>query len=418
MAKLKVYFETFGCTSNRADTDIMAGFVQDTHEIVEDSAECDVAVINSCGVIEHTQRKVLRRVAKVKGEGKKVVLAGCLPRIDIDSSINCGADAVINPEEIHLINEVVDAHGGTSCFSSSSDKASMKRRKRRGEAIAAVPIAEGCLGSCSYCATRFSRGRLKSFPIDSIVKAVEDSVYSGCREIHLTAQDTGQYGLDTGCTLSKLINEVVSIDGDFRLRIGMMNPFYAGENLHEIINSFKNKKVFKFLHLPLQSGDNNVLDHMCRRYTLEDFKRIVTEFRKRLGGITLSTDIIVGYPIEDEESFSKTYGAIEKIRPDILNITRFSPRPNTKASKLKDIPDRIKKERSRKISMLAKKISMEINREHVGSVKEVLISEMGKNNTLLARSDNYKQVIVKDGAIGEFKKVGIEKATPNYLVAG
>lgn len=417
---MKVYFETFGCTSNRADTQIMEGLVEVNHELVEGLEECDVAVINSCAVIEHTQRKVIKRVREVKDVGKKVVLAGCLSKIDPGSLLECRPDCAIPPSSINLINQALDAASEGTQFrpiNLRSDKPSLIR-KLDGEVIVPIPIAEGCLGSCSYCATRSARGRLRSFGFESIINAAEKAVSSGCRELQLTGQDTGIYGKDTGRSLAELLTEICRVKGDFRIRVGMMNPSFVVDVLDALVEAFDHEKVYKFLHLPVQSGDDEVLEHMQRGYTIEDFTSIVEKFRKGLLDLTLSTDVIVGYPAEDETSFLKTYQLIERIKPDILNITRFSPRPNTPADMLKDIPDRIKKERSRKMSSLARKISTEINKKYLGRVEEVLITEHGKNGTLLARMDSYKQVVLKDGKVGEFKKVKIRDTKAHYLIAG
>jgi MiaB-like tRNA modifying enzyme len=420
MVKFKVYFETFGCTSNRADTQIMEGFVEDNHEIVDSAHECDVAVINSCGVIEHTQRKVIRRVKEIKSDGKRVILAGCLPKIYPDSLLECKPDYTLPPDSISLMPDTLktleEGLSFQTLVATRPDKAAMKRREN-GSVIAAIPIAEGCLGKCSYCATRFARGRLKSFDRESIKRGVKKAVSSGCREIQLTAQDTGVYGRERGKNLAELVNEVCSIEGDFRIRVGMMNPCFTMNILEDLIEVFKSKKVYRFLHLPVQSGDDDVLKDMCRGYTVEEFKKIVRSFRKELPEITLSTDVIIGYPSEDEASFSKTYRLIEQIRPDILNITRFSPRPNTPAALLKDLPDRIKKERSRKMTSLAKKISSKINKRHLGKEEAVLITEKGKKGTLLARTDSYKQVVLVEGRLGEFRKVKIKESATHYLIA-
>jgi tRNA A37 methylthiotransferase MiaB len=155
---------------------------------------------------------------------------------------------------------------------------------------------------------------------------------------------------------------------------------------------------------------------MNRGYTVQDFIAIIRAFRKEIPHLTLSTDVILGYPTESEDQFLKTYQVIENIRPDILNITRFSSRPNTQAAALKDLPDRIKKERSRKMSSLAKKISLEINKEYLGKEEEVLITGIGRNTTLLARTKSYKQVVLGNGRIGEFRTVRIIESKAHYLV--
>ncbi len=417
MVKLKVFFETFGCTSNQADTEIMKGLVRKRHIVVGSQGDSEVVVINSCGVIEHTQRKVIKSARKATSEGKKVVLAGCLSRIDPGSIAESGADSTIAPDSLDLINQALDAaSNGGSIISSSKpvDKAFLGIAE--GHIIAAIPIAEGCLGSCSYCATRNARGRLRSFSAEAIKDTVTRAIAKGTKEIQLTAQDTGIYGMDIGSSLAVLINAICEIDGDFRVRVGMMNPAHVSPILDDLIEAYQDEKVYKFLHLPLQSGDDELLDQMHRGYTVGDFTAIVARFREAFSELTLSTDVIIGYPRETKKSFSKTIRLIEEIAPDVLNITRFSPRPNTEAAQLKDMPDRIKKERSRVMSAIAKDLALERNKKYVGKDMDVLITQHGKNGTLLARTDAYKQVVLKQGKIGDFTRITINGATPHYLI--
>jgi MiaB-like tRNA modifying enzyme len=296
MVKLKVFFETFGCTSNQADTEIMKGLVQGPHMIVTDLEDCEVVVINSCGVIEHTQRKVIKSARKAASEGKKVVLAGCLSKIDPDSIAESGADSTIAPDSLDLINQALDAAlNGGSIISSSQPVDKSFLRIAEGQIIVAIPIAEGCLGSCSYCATRNARGRLRSFNADAIKDTITRAIAKGTKEIQLTAQDTGIYGMDIGSSLPNLINEICEIEGDFRVRAGMMNPAHVYPILDDLIEAYQDEKVYKFLHLPLQSGDDEILEQMHRGYKVRDFTAIVARFREAFSELTLSTDVIIGY---------------------------------------------------------------------------------------------------------------------------
>jgi MiaB-like tRNA modifying enzyme len=361
---------------------------------------------------------VFRQVSHYRSAGKKVVLTGCLPKIDPDSLLANGQNIAISPDSINLINQAIKCAVKDFPFNplpQNLDKAGL--RNPDGGVVFPIPIAEGCLGECSYCATRHSRGRLRSFSPKSITSSARCAIQTGCRELRLTAQDTGVFGKDLGSSLAELVGEICRIEGEFRVRIGMMNPSSISKNTSDLIEAYENEKVYRFLHIPLQSGDDEILSDMGRGYRVENFKRIVEEFRKRIPDLTLSTDVIVGYPLEDEASFSKTYRVIEKIQPDILNITRFSPRPNTHASTLCDMPDWIKKERSRKLSSLARQISTEHNKNYVGRVESVLITGIGKNNSLLGRTDSYRQVVLKSGRIGEFKKVKIKDSRAHYLIA-
>ena len=425
---MKVYIETYGCTTNQADSDIMRGVLAKRFSLASSADEADVVIVNTCGVISFTERKILRRLKELKGSGKTVVAAGCLARI-ARREMEKVADAIISPDNVHLVDSaVISALSGEKPVFikvSGTDKAALYTTKcrKKENAISIVSISEGCLGSCSYCATKIARGRLRSFSPEKIVEEVQRAVADGFREIQLTSQDTGAYGMDRdggSYRLPDLLNAISEIEGDFRVRVGMMNPQHAVEILDDLLNAFESEKIYKFLHIPVQSGDNKVLADMKRDHTVEDFLEVVNAFRSRFDDVMISTDIIVGFPTESEESFWKSYRLIEEVRPDIVNITRFSPRRGTAAYRLKDMPDWIKKERSRILTKLCEEIGLENHRKFVGRVERVLVTKRGKrkgkNNTMLARTDAYRPVVLKEGGLGEFYLVKVVDATFNYLV--
>ena len=411
---MRVAIETYGCTMNQSDSDVMRHILSREFSLsnVEDS---DVVVINSCGVIEYTERKIVRRILELKSAGKKVVLAGCLPRIS-KNALEL-ADSAITPDNLEMVVEAVKStlNGGMRFLEwRNVDKSLLPKLRCSETAIAIVSISEGCMGHCSFCATRFARGRLRSFSIEGILREVENAVKSGYREIQLTSQDTGCYGLDKGeFLLPKLLEKISEIEGDFRIRVGMMNPQHARKNLDQLINAFQSEKIFKFLHVPVQSGDNRVLEDMKRDHTVEDFLEVVEKFRSTFE-ITLATDLIVGYPTETEESFWRSYELVEEVKPDIVNITRFSKRKGTLAEKLREIPGWIVKERSRKLTQLCVRIGLENNRKFVGKRLSVLVTSPGKRS-MLARTDSYRAVITS-GKLGERRIVKIGACRHNYLL--
>jgi MiaB-like tRNA modifying enzyme len=400
---------------NQGDTEILKALVAKRHEVVDSLEESDAVVVNSCAVVGFTERKVLKEIKRLKQAGKRVILTGCLPGANPASAQASGADVVLPLKHIAAINSALDGH--LAIEAAPVVKSELPKLRHRDSAIAIVAISEGCLGACSYCATRFARGKLRSFPVNSIVKEVESALEQGYREIQLTSQDTAVYGRDIETTLPELLGEIIDLPYEFRVRVGMMNPTYAREIFDELLDAYSNEKIYKFLHLPVQSGDDEVLRHMRRGYRVADFMELVADFRRRFPESTLSTDVIVGYPTESDESFDKTYRLIEEIKPEILNITRFSPRPGTEAAKLRDIHDWIKKERSRRLTKLMRSIGMERNSRYAGKKLRVLVTKHGKGNTLLARSDAYRQVVLKEGEIGEFRDVKIRKVRPTYLIA-
>jgi len=254
-----------------------------------------------------------------------------------------------------------------------------------------------------------------SFPAKDIVATMEKALLSGAREFHLTAQDTGCWGGDRGETLADLLLRIEEMKGDFFVRVGMMNPDNVIDFLDDLVSAFLHPRIYKFLHLPVQSGSERVLSDMGRRYSREDVLEIVSAFRKKIKGLYLCTDIIVGFPTETEEDFLETLDFVAQLAPDKINQTMYSARPKTLASSMRQIPDWIKKERSRLLFKLRMDIAQSINREYVGKKFSCFINECGKKRNS-GRLFNYKPVVA-DGFLGETREVEISGCTPNYLLS-
>jgi MiaB/RimO family radical SAM methylthiotransferase len=250
------------------------------------------------------------------------------------------------------------------------------------------------------------------------VDEVGQALKQGCREIWLTAEDTASYRWQ-GVRLPSLLDSLSGIDGRFFIRVGMMTPNQALPILDELIEAYGSEKVFKFLHVPVQSGDDNVLRRMRRRYTVDDFQRIVTEFREAFSSLSLSTDIICGFPGETEEQFKESLGLIEEIEPDVLNISRFWPRPGTDAAEMQGLlHGRETKMRSRRLTQLWRKISLERGQRWIGWEGKVLIDEHGRNGTVIGRNYAYRPVVLETEARpGDFVNVRITEARIGYLMA-
>lgn len=407
----KVYIETYGCTMNRADTEIMIEYLGDLY--TGDIEKADIVIVNSCGVKIHTETKILRRIRELC-DLKKVIVAGCLPKIN-PQSIDGRVCGILDPQSVDRVREVVEkvANGEKpTIFSENRDK-SLFKKKREG-ITAIIPISEGCLGRCAYCGTKHARGNLLSFDFDNLIEEAQNAINSGYKQIFITSQDTGCYGADNNHNLSELLESITDIEGKFKVRVGMMNPDNTLKILDNLIEAYKSEKIYKFLHLPIQSGDNDILKKMRRNYTVKDFEYIVKRFGKEIKDLYLCTDVIVGFPGESEENFQNTVELIKRVKPDKINVTRYSIRPNTEAAMMKQVYGWIKKKRSRAMHDLRMKISYEKNMKYVGKSYEVLITKKGKEH-MMGRIFNYKPVVV-NGTIGEFKTVKIKKAAATYLM--
>jgi threonylcarbamoyladenosine tRNA methylthiotransferase CDKAL1 len=404
-----IYFETYGCPSNKADTEAMKALLGE--KVCETEEEADIIIVNSCGVKGQTERKILKRVSQLC-EKKKVIVSGCLPKITerIDSRASLLG---INVSDI--LSVVSEVEKGNRVVNVADRRENKVLLQKRFSLITTIPISEGCLHACTYCATRFARGGLHSFPKKTIIQVMRDAYESGAREFHLTGQDVGCWGHDLNETLPDLLSAIENMEGDFLIRIGMMHPGSIMNILDNLTDAFMNERVFKFFHLPIESGSEKVLRDMGRRYTIQNVFDIVQAFRKKIERLYLCTDIIVGYPTETEEDFKDTLEVIARLAPDKVNATMFSPRPRTAASRMKDMPDRIKKERSRRLYRLRMDIASQINRRYVGKRFLCFIDECGMKRNM-GRLPNYKPILV-DGNMGEKKVIEISDFTPTYLIS-
>jgi MiaB-like tRNA modifying enzyme len=413
---MRFYFESYGCTMNKGEAGIMEDILRENgHDIASDINNADALVLVTCTVIETTELKMLKRLRTFSETGKPLVVAGCMASVQKQQILDLNPDAVIlHPLDIDIIDKIVDSLPVIPTKDRDIIHAVTTPSKT---ADAIIPISSGCIGCCTYCITRIARGELKSTPPDSLIENMKKALASGNKEIRLSAQDTASYGLDIDSNLPNLLGDILAIEGDFRVRVGMMNPDTLIPILPKLIESFKDKRMYKFLHLPVQSGSEEILKRMGRQYSTEEFFNVITEFKDIHPGLTISTDIIVGFPGETDEDFDLSMNLVKRLRPNILNITRFSSRPETLAREMKDqIPSRIAKDRSRELSRVHIEISLELNKSFVGSNERILVTGYGKNNTMMGRTDSYLPVVIEENVdICKFVDVTITEAQDTYL---
>lgn len=412
---MRIYIETYGCTANKSDERLLVGLLTyKGHRIVRTIAEADVLVLLTCTVIGTTEQRMLSRLKVFQKTQKMIVVTGCMPSVQSDLLRSIAPQAHLLPtRSIQYICDIIE---GKKPLLIETKKSALP--KLYDGVIAPVLIAEGCRASCSYCITHFARGNLRSFPVDEVVTDVHSALKQGCKEIQLTAQDSASYGLDTGTNLGELLTRVCTLNETFRIRVGMMNPATVKKNIEPILTAYHHENIYKFLHVPVQSGDDEILSKMSRGYTREEFIDLVGRFRKEIPTLTLSTDVIIGFPTERQEQFERTMDLLEEIKADIVNITRFSARPLTSAKKIKGrIPTQVVKDRSKKTTELCSKLSLKKNQTYLRKVYRVLVTEKGKQDTFMGRSESYKQVVLTEPVpIGGFVNAEIVHATSSYLV--
>ena len=424
MNQVKVAIETFGCTFNKADSQIMAGKLSDAGmELVEDIVDADVIIVNTCYVKQPTENKVTTRIQKLQKNypDKKVVVSGCMVEID-PKKLDKIADISTNWIGPHQLNKTVDVVNASlegqllrQTGLTKDSKVGLNKIKDD-PFIHIIQICEGCLGVCSFCCTRLARGPLHSYPISEIKAEAQKAIDSGCVEIELTAQDTAAFGHDSGEKLSSLIKEVANLDGNFRIRVGMMHPKNIFDDVDELIDAFKLPNVYKFIHLPVQTGSNKVLKEMNRRHTIEEYLDFVKKIRNSIPEITLATDIIVGYPTETDEDFQKTIDLLEEIKPNLIHLSKYRHREGALSSSLEEIPHSLMKHRSKKLSEIKEKITNDENKHLLGNVLNILIVQKGSKGGYIGKSDSYLPVVVDNAEIGTFIKVKITKTTSTYLI--
>ena len=366
-----------------------------------------MVIVNTCAVTEKTERKMVKRLSQL--QGKKLIIAGCLP-----SAIPEAVRDISCREVMGILDRPASIRIGDYFIPETPGP---RRLQPANNLCAVVNISEGCAGECSYCIVRKARGALLSKTVQDVAEEVGRRVTEGAVEVQLASQDAAAYGLDNGSSLPELIDAVAKIEGDFRVRVGMMNPDRLSPILDNLIRSYENPKIYKFLHLPVQSGSENVLRSMRRGYFPRDFLDMAARFRAAFPDMTLYTDVIAGFPGETDEDFRDTELLIRKAEPDKVNVTMYSPRPGTLANDLKDMPSRFKKERSRRITRLWQEIAGRRNGRYLEETIVAQVTEMGKDGTVMARSDSYRKIVVCEplplGSVHEFE---IVKTTPFYLV--
>ena len=419
---MKVYIDSYGCTFNKADGQIMAGILLENEmDIVDSIEEADVVIVNTCYVKLPTENKVTYRIQKLQEDfpDKKIIVSGCMVEIDSEKLEKIGPNCSwIGP---HQLNKSADVVNATYCGEVIRETGFSKESKvgvpklTDDSLIHIIQICEGCLGACAFCCTRFARGPLNSYPIADIVEEARKAIENGACEIQLTAQDTAAFGKDTGEKLSDLIKEVANLDGDFRVRVGMMHPKNILNDVDDIIEAIKHPKVYNFIHLPIQSGSDKVLSEMRRGHNIDQYLDIVSKFKNEIPDLTLATDIIVGYPTENDEDFECTVRLLENVRPSLIHLSKYQHRKGAISSSLEEIPREVMKKRSKFLSEIKSKITEDENRELVGSYQNVLVIEKGSKGGFIAKTNSYIPVIIDNVELGTFVDVKITEATSTYL---
>jgi len=432
----KIYVKTWGCSHNVSDGEYMAGqLAEQGYTVLEEKDEADLWILNSCTVKTPAQQHFQNEVDTGLAQGKKVIVAGCVPQGKPDSEYIKGL-SVIGVQQIDRVVEVVEEtlkgnnvrlfgpkkvavsneerdNGLTTGVRKTGGASLALPKIRKNPLIEIIPINTGCLNACTYCKTKHARGQLGSYTIEEIVNRAKQAFEEGVVELWLTSEDTGAWGRDLGLTLPDLLEKLVQVIPDgCRLRLGMTNPPYILDHLEQIGNIMKSDKVYKFLHVPIQAGSDSVLNDMKREYTSDDFCRVVNVLRQRVPSITFATDIICGFPTETTEDFNETLAICRKYKFPVLYINQYYPRPGTPAAKMKRVPTRDVKQRTKQLTDLFH--SYEPYRKRIGQKYQVLVTELAYDKQhYVGHNEFYEQVLVpKDESLmGKLVHVEIVETT-------
>ncbi|MDP2926148.1 MAG: tRNA (N(6)-L-threonylcarbamoyladenosine(37)-C(2))-methylthiotransferase [Nanoarchaeota archaeon] len=424
---LQIYIETYGCSNNIAESGIMKALLYSHGCSFTNNLDiAEIMIINTCIVKQKTISKIKRRIQDLMPKfdnGRKIIIAGCMPEVLLTEIIKLSShSSIISTHRIKEISKVVESvlKGKRVVLTGKSnlEKCSLPKI-RENKLITIIPISSGCNGSCSYCLARLAKGSLFSYPEDEIIKSIENDLKQGAKEIWLTSQDNASYGLDRGKQeLPELLNKVLNLKHNFKLRLGMMNPNNIHQILDKMIEIYKNKKMYKFLHIPIQSASNKIIQDMGRLYNIEQVIEIIQKFRKEFPDITIATDIIVGYPIETEEDHKLNLEFLKTYKPDVFNLSKFSSHKNTKAGKLLVLNKELINKRASELMEMHRKTAMENKQKFKDKIIKVFVNvkvpasgsgtlsmlqnsdknfghKKISNNLYESRDDNYNIILIK-----------------------
>ena len=400
-----------GCTANFGDGEKIARILSQKSEVTFEFPEAKPKAfyLNVCTVKGNAGAMKLLRKAASTFPGVPIYITGCTPKDFREEALRA-----VPHVQFTSLKELED----------SAHSANSRNVLRESPFVGIVNIEEGCLDACAFCSTHLVKGRLHSFAPQTIVDQVQALVDDGCLEIQLTGQDCACYGFDIGTNLAELTQRILThVNGNYRIRLGMGNPRHVLGYQEALLDCFTDNRIYKFIHIPVQSGSENVLKAMNRRHTARDYATLAHAFTERFRKFTLSTDLIVGYPGESAEDFNDTLNILKETRPTVCNITRFVARPNTVAARLEAnaaaIPDSVKHERSAILAEAFQQIALENNRKWIGDECTVVTEKPGyRSGTTIARNMAYRPVALQGSfPAGTTLRVRITDAEPFALLA-
>lgn len=408
---MKVGIGSLGCKVNIYESEFVTNLLKENGYIIVDFEDkADIYIINTCSVTNESDKKSRKMINRAKRNNKDaiIIVMGCYSQV---SSDEIDADIILGNKDKSKIVEILDEY--KKSYESKKiihdltkvEFEKMEISKFENHTRAFVKIQDGCNAFCSYCIIPYARGRIRSKASVDVINEVSKLVRDGYKEIVLTGIHTGRYGIDINTSLEELLKELIDIPGIYRIRLSSIE---INEITSGIIKLLKESKVMaKHLHIPLQSGSNKILKLMNRRYTKEEFISMVNSL-KEIDGISLTTDLIVGFPGEGEEEFSETIDTLHKIGFTKMHTFPYSKRKGTPAASMENqvLPE-IKKERVRKVLELSSIYEYKYYENNIGKVYDGVV-EIHTNGNIVVHTSNFIPVIIEDNNLNNNDIVNVE----------
>lgn len=422
----KVAFHTLGCKLNFAETStISRSFIDKGYEKVDFSEKADIYVINTCSVTQKADKKSVQAVNKAKRNNPKakIILVGCYAQLKPGEIAEIpGIDLVLGSNEKFKATEYIDTlennNSGKIFTCGMEQSAEYYPSYSVGDRTRSfLKIQDGCDYPCSYCTIPKARGKSRNPDIESILKQAEEIGMSGVKEIILTGVNIGDFGKSTGQSFLELIKELDKVNNIQRYRISSIEPNLLSDEIIKFVAS--SKKFMPHFHIPLQSGNNEILAKMRRRYNKELFEEKINKINSLLPNAFIGVDVIAGFPGESEEHFNKTYDFLKSLDTAYYHVFSFSARPGTPAAKMEgQVPGNIIHERSKKIQKLAEEKQRNFYSKFKGTKRYVLFEKATKNNMISGFTDNYIKVETdfQPDLPGKIKRVQLGNINPSEKV--
>ncbi|MBN8546912.1 MAG: tRNA (N6-isopentenyl adenosine(37)-C2)-methylthiotransferase MiaB [Ignavibacteria bacterium] len=430
MKKKQVYIETYGCQMNTADTELVMGILNNNgYDLADDVHSADVVFLNTCSIRENAEQRIYGRLGNLKTlKDKKpdmvVGILGCMAERLRKNLIEEKklVDMVVGPDEYRRLPEFLDVvySGGKGIgVKLSRTETYDDIMPYREEGLQAwISVMRGCDKFCTFCVVPYTRGRERSRSLESIVKEVEQLSMKGFREVSLLGQNVNSYD-DNGSDFADLLAAVSRVDSGMRVRFTTSHPQDLSDKLLETIAEYDN--LCNYIHLPVQSGSNRVLELMNRTYTVEHYLNLIEKARKIIPGVSFSTDIITGFPTETLEDHLMTLELMDKVKYDGAYMFKYSPREGTKAFRMgDDVPEEVKTRRLQQIIELQQRHSLELNNLMIGKTERVLVEGFSKKSDkfFAGRTDTNKVAIFpvdENISTGDYVDIKIDRVTSATL---